>query len=122
VTRTHWCSRCAGTPPSGSRSFRWRAWAPGAGGAAEPDFDEDLGTSNLANAEFDSPIIRLSYTSFLTPPRVYDYVLATGELALRKETEVRGDYRPERYLAERQWAPAADGTLIPPRSSGGPTW
>ncbi len=80
---------------------------------AEPDFDEELGTSNLANAEFDSPIIRLSYTSFLTPPRVYDYVLATGELALRKETEVRGDYRPERYLAERQWAPAADGTLIP---------
>jgi oligopeptidase B len=74
---------------------------------------EGLGTPAQANAEFDSPIIRLSYTSFLTPPRVYDYVLATGELALRKETEVRGDYRPERYVAERQWAPAADGTLIP---------
>jgi oligopeptidase B len=58
---------------------RWRAWEPGPGGCAEPDFDEELGTSNLANAEFDSPIIRLSYTSFLTPPRVYDYVLATGD-------------------------------------------
>ncbi|MBM7849480.1 S9 family peptidase [Arthrobacter roseus] len=80
---------------------------------AEPDFEEDLYTANLADAEFDSPVIRLSYTSFFTPPRVYDYVLATGELALRKETEVRGGYRPEDYVAERQWATAADGTKIP---------
>lgn len=79
----------------------------------EPAFDEELNTCNLANAEFDSPIIRLSYTSFFTPPRVYDYVLETGVLLLRKETEVRGGYRSEDYLAERQWATAQDGTLIP---------
>ncbi|MFJ6000991.1 S9 family peptidase [Arthrobacter sp. NPDC092385] len=79
----------------------------------EPDFDEELFTSNLANAEFDSPIIRLSYASYLTPPRVYDYVLEGGSLELRKETEVRGGYDPADYVAERQWAPAADGTLIP---------
>ncbi|MBJ2120132.1 S9 family peptidase [Arthrobacter sp. MSA 4-2] len=86
---------------------------PAQAAPAEPAFEEELITSNLANAEFDSPIIRLSYTSFLTPPRIYDYVLATGELALRKETEVLGGYRPERYVAERQWAKAADGTLLP---------
>ncbi len=86
---------------------------PAQAAPAEPAFEEELITSNLANAEFDSPIIRLSYTSFLTPPRIYDYVLATGELALRKETEVLGGYRPERYVAERQWAEAADGTLLP---------
>lgn len=80
---------------------------------AEPDFDEELFTSNLANAEFDSPIIRLSYASYLTPPRVYDYVLEDGSLHLRKETEVLGGYDSTRYVAERQWAPAADGTLIP---------
>ncbi len=80
---------------------------------SEPDFDEELFTSNLANAEFDSPIIRLSYASYLTPPRVYDYVLEDGALELRKETEVRGGYDAARYVAERQWAPAADGTLIP---------
>ncbi|WP_026552116.1 S9 family peptidase [Arthrobacter sp. H20] len=79
----------------------------------EPGFDEELFTCNLADAEFDSPIIRLSYTSFFTPPRVYDYVLETGSLLLRKETEVRGGYRPEDYTAERQWATATDGTLIP---------
>ena len=81
--------------------------------AVEPRFDEELATCNLANAEFDSPIIRLSYTSFLTPAQVYDYVLATGALALRKETEVRGGYDPARYIAERQWATGRDGTRIP---------
>jgi oligopeptidase B len=86
---------------------------PDQGLPSEPDFDEELFTSNLANAEFDSPVIRLSYTSYLTPPRVYDYVLEDGSLELRKETEVRGGYDPAHYVAERQWAPAADGTLIP---------
>ncbi len=86
---------------------------PAQGVPAEPGFDEELFTSNLANAEFDSPIIRLSYTSYLTPPRVYDYVLEDGALELRKETEVRGGYDPADYVAERHWAPAADGTLIP---------
>ncbi|WP_035775708.1 S9 family peptidase [Arthrobacter sp. H5] len=79
----------------------------------EPSFDEELYTCNLSNAEFESPIIRLSYSSFFTPPRVYDYMLVSGELALRKETEVRGGYRSEDYVATREWATAQDGTLIP---------
>ncbi|MHA7240113.1 S9 family peptidase [Arthrobacter sp. TMS1-12-1] len=86
---------------------------PAQGVPAEPDFAEELFTSNLANAEFDSPVIRLSFTSYLTPPRVYDYVLEDGSLELRKETEVRGGYDPADYVAERHWAPATDGTLIP---------
>ena len=83
------------------------------GDPVEPAFDEDLYTANLAGAEFDAPLIRLSYTSFLTPPRVYDYVLATGELELRKETPVKGGYNPADYVAERAWATAGDGTRIP---------
>ncbi|MET4058800.1 oligopeptidase B [Arthrobacter sp. UYP6] len=83
------------------------------GDPVEPAFDEELYTANLANAEYDSPIIRLSYTSYLTPPRVYDYVLATGELELRKETPVKGGYNPAEYVAERAWATAADGAQIP---------
>lgn len=79
----------------------------------EPAFDEALYTCNLAGAEFESPVIRLSYASYFTPPRVYDYLLDGGVLTLRKETEVRGGYRSEDYVAERQWATAADGTQIP---------
>ncbi|MBT1001264.1 S9 family peptidase [Paenarthrobacter sp. DKR-5] len=81
--------------------------------AAEPRFDEELFTCHLSGSDYESPQIRLGYTSFLTPPRVYDYVLATGELLLRKETPVLGGYDPERYVAERAWATASDGTRIP---------
>ena len=86
---------------------------PAQAAPAEPAFDEELYTAGLTNAEYDSPIIRLSYTSYLTPPRVYDYVLATGELQLRRETPVRGGYDPAQYVAERDWATAPDGTRIP---------
>lgn len=81
--------------------------------AAEPRFDEELFTCHLSGSDYESPQIRLGYTSFLTPPRVYDYVLASGELLLRKETPVLGGYDPERYVAERAWATASDGTRIP---------
>lgn len=78
-----------------------------------PEFDEALSTVNLAGAEYQAPVIRLQYTSFLIPPRVYDYVLETGELLLRKETPVLGGYQPADYIAEREWAAANDGTLVP---------
>ncbi|CEA09021.1 Protease 2 [Arthrobacter saudimassiliensis] len=83
------------------------------GDPVEPAFDEELYTASLSNAEYESPVIRLSYTSYLTPPRVYDYVLETGDLQLRRETPVRGGYDPADYVAERDWATAADGTRIP---------
>lgn len=78
----------------------------------EPAFNEELYTAALAGADFESPLARITYTSFLTPPRVYDYVLATGELLLRKETPVHG-YDADQYVAERDWATAADGARIP---------
>lgn len=81
--------------------------------SVQPDFAEELFTCNLAGSDYESPQIRLSYTSFLTPPRIYDYVLASGELLMRKETPVLGGYDASRYVAERAWATASDGTSIP---------
>lgn len=87
------------------------------GPAVEPVFDEELYTASMGGSEYESPVIRLVYTSDFTPPRVYDYVLpaagAEGELLLRKETPVLGGYRSGDYVATREWAPAADGTLVP---------
>ncbi|MGL3806879.1 S9 family peptidase [Paeniglutamicibacter sp. R2-26] len=80
--------------------------------AVEPAFDEELYTASLANAELEAPMVRLSYTSDFTPPRVYDYTLADGTLTLRKQTQVN-NYDPADYLATREWATAADGTRIP---------
>ena len=91
--------------------------------ATEPAFDEELYTANMGGSDYEAPVIRLGYTSYLTPPRVYDYVLpaasgssapaAGGELLLRKQTPVLGGYSPADYVAEREWATAADGTRIP---------
>ncbi len=85
--------------------------------AVEPDFDEELYTTSMGGTEFESPVIRLVYTSDFTPPRLYDYVLpaagSAGELLLRKETPVLGGYRSQDYTATREWATAADGTRVP---------
>ncbi|MHA7305932.1 S9 family peptidase [Arthrobacter sp. TMN-49] len=89
----------------------------GQGAAVEPVFDEELYTASMGGSEFESPVIRLIYTSDFTPPRVYDYVLpvagADGELLLRRETPVLGGYRAQDYVAEREWATAPDGTQVP---------
>ncbi|MDD0859347.1 prolyl oligopeptidase family serine peptidase [Arthrobacter alpinus] len=85
--------------------------------AVEPVFDEELYTASMGGSEYESPVIRLVYTSDFTPPRVYDYVLPVGddggELLLRKETPVLGGYRSEDYVATREWATADDGTKVP---------
>lgn len=80
---------------------------------AEPAFGEELYTAAASSTDYLSPLVRVRYTSFFTPPRIYDYVLATGELLLRKETPVLGGYDPNDYIAERAWATADDGTQVP---------
>ncbi|CAM3122360.1 Protease 2 [Arthrobacter ulcerisalmonis] len=84
----------------------------------EPAFDEELYTAGVAGADHNAPVIRLGYTSYFTPSRVYDFVLPTsdlpaGELLLRKESPVLGGYDGSDYVASREWAEAADGTRIP---------
>lgn len=72
--------------------------------AVEPDFDEELYSCELAHAPYESPFVRLGYSSWVTPTQVLDWEVG-GELHLRRETEVPG-YDPEQYLVERWWAPA----------------
>ena len=86
----------------------------GYGHFSEMEFDEELYTAgSLGNPEWDAPVIRISYGSFTTPARLYDYRVATGEFTLLKEQEVRGGYNPEDYTAYRLWVPAEDGAEIP---------
>ncbi|WP_439647635.1 S9 family peptidase [Corynebacterium hylobatis] len=80
----------------------------------ELDFDEELYTAgSLGNPEWDAPVIRISYGSFTTPARLYDYRIASGEFTLLKEQEVLGGYHREDYTAHRLWATAEDGEQIP---------
>ena len=65
------------------------------------------------NPNWDSPKLRIGSTSFVTPVRIYDVDLATGERTLLREQPVLGDYRPEDYVERRDWAVAADGARVP---------
>ena len=76
-------------------------------------FDEELYTTDVLRAENYSPVVRIAYTSFLTPRRVYDYFPMSQTLVLRRETPVLGGYDRANYRAYRDWARAEDGTLIP---------
>ncbi|BCW55824.1 S9 family peptidase [Arthrobacter sp. FX8] len=84
----------------------------------EPAFDEELYTAGVGGSDYEAPVIRLGYTSYFTPSRIYDFVLPTpeqptGELLLRKESPVLGGYDGSDYVATREWATAGDGTRIP---------
>ena len=84
------------------------------GEVTELAFDEPLyAVGSGGNPEWAPPVIRLGYGSFTTPGTVYDYVVATGELLLRKRQPVLGGYDPADYGQERVWATAGDGTRIP---------
>ncbi|MFC7401193.1 S9 family peptidase [Citricoccus sp. GCM10030269] len=80
----------------------------------EPDFGEELYSCDLAGAPFESPFLRLSYSSWVTPAQVLDWELGAdddagpGTLHLRRQLEVPG-YDPEQYVVERRWAPAQSG-------------
>jgi len=65
------------------------------------------------NPEFDTTSFRLHYASLVTPDSVFDCDLLTGELTLRKQKPVLGDFDPGRYEQHRDWAITEDGTRVP---------
>jgi oligopeptidase B len=66
-----------------------------------------------ANLEYDTTSFRLHYVSMVTPDSVYDCNLDSGELTLRKQKPVLGDFDASRYEQHREWAIADDGTRVP---------
>jgi oligopeptidase B len=65
-----------------------------------------------ANPEFDTTLLRFTYTSLVTPSSVVEYDLALHSWTVRKQTEVRG-YDPSLYRSERRFATAPDGVPVP---------
>lgn len=84
-------------------------------GATHPiEFPEAVYTAGLgANPEFDTPTVRLAYTSFVTPNSVYEYDVKSKERKLLKRQPVLGGYDPAGYTTERTFATAPDGTKVP---------
>jgi len=74
---------------------------------AEPH-DLELG----ANPEWTSTTLRVAYASLTTPSSTYDVDVVTGERTLRKRTPTP-NIDLDRYVSERLWATAPDGTEVP---------
>ena len=66
-----------------------------------------------ANPEYNSPVVRYSYTSLTTPASTYDYNMVSKTKKLLKQQEVVGGYNAGDYTTERLYATAKDGTKIP---------
>ena len=65
------------------------------------------------NPEFDTALLRFTYTSLVTPSSVVEYDMAERTWTVRKQTEVRGGYDPTLYRSERVFATAPDGERVP---------
>jgi oligopeptidase B len=65
-----------------------------------------------ANFEFQTATLRFRYQSLVTPASFFDYDMEKRTRVLVKETEVPG-YDRTRYVSERIFAVAGDGTKIP---------
>jgi oligopeptidase B len=65
------------------------------------------------NPEFDTTVLRFTYTSMVTPSSVVEYDMTGQSWTVRKRTEVLGGYDQSLYRSERFFATAADGARVP---------
>ena len=78
------------------------------------DFGEATYTASISvNEEFNTNILRYSYTSMITPRSTYDYNMDSGTLDLMKQQKVVGGYDQSLYHSERIYAIARDGNKVP---------
>jgi oligopeptidase B len=77
-------------------------------------FDEDVYALSIdPGFEFDTAILRFTYSSMTTPTEVYDYDMAARARILRKRQEVPSGHDPADYVTRRLFATAPDGEQVP---------
>ncbi|ESY05975.1 peptidase S9 [Mesorhizobium sp. LNJC399B00] len=77
-------------------------------------FDEEAFSLGLSGSyEYDTEIMRFTYSSMTTPAQVFDYNMRSRERVLLKTQEVPSGHNPDHYVTRRLMAPAADGELVP---------
>ncbi|WP_237154865.1 S9 family peptidase [Oryzibacter oryziterrae] len=77
-------------------------------------FPEEAYSLGLSGSyEFDTSLIRFTYSSPTTPAQIYDYDMGSHERFLRKTQEVPSGHEPSDYVTRRIQAPAEDGQTVP---------
>lgn len=64
------------------------------------------------NYEFESELLRISYSSLITPASVIDYNMTTKQSKVLKINKIKG-HSPSNYTCRRVWVSGHDGTKIP---------
>jgi oligopeptidase B len=77
-------------------------------------FDEEAYSLGMAGSyEYDTDVLRFSYSSMTTPAQVFDYDMRTRARTLLKTQEVPSGHDPEAYVTRRLMATAQDGETVP---------
>ena len=77
-------------------------------------FDEEAYSLGMAGSyEYDTDMLRFSYSSMTTPAQVFDYDMRTRARILLKTQEVPCGHDPDLYVTRRLMAPAGDGETVP---------
>lgn len=77
-------------------------------------FDEEAYSLGFhGSLEYDTAVIRFTYSSMTTPTELYDYDMRTRQRTLLKRDEVPSGHDPALYVTRRIHAPAHDGESVP---------
>lgn len=77
-------------------------------------FPEEAFSLGLSGAyEYDTEVMRFTYSSMTTPAQVFDYDMRTRQRTLLKTQEVPSGHDASRYVTRRLMAPSQDGELVP---------
>jgi oligopeptidase B len=84
------------------------------GEAHEIAFDDETYALNLEPVfEFDTSVIRFSYSSMGRPQQIYDYDISERRRTLVKAQEIPGGFDPASYVTRLIFARAEDGESVP---------
>jgi oligopeptidase B len=89
-----------------------------AGGAEATEhviaFDEQAYSLGLTPGyEYDTTVLRFTYSSLTTPQQTFDYDMVTHQRVLVDQREIPSGHDPKRYRTARVFAPSHDGELVP---------
>ncbi|GAB3756711.1 S9 family peptidase [Spirosoma pomorum] len=78
------------------------------------DFGEPAYVAGIGyNPDFNTNVLRYSYSSLTTPGSTYDFNMDTKVKTLKKQQDVLGGFNKDNYVSERVYATSRDGIQIP---------
>ncbi|MCD4792841.1 MAG: prolyl oligopeptidase family serine peptidase [Bacteroidales bacterium] len=75
-------------------------------------FNEEFYSLNLLEYNYHSDKLKIRVSTFIKPPKTYEYNMSSKTMTLLKETKIK-NFSPKDYKVKRVWSTGVDGTKIP---------